>query len=295
MRREERHHLKENPLAVLLAELQGSLTTQGRSIMIGAVVLVLALVVGGGYYWWQESQLQRAGGLLAEAMTVLDAAVIPPPADPTPPVPVVPEPDGTDSEISSDAEPDSESESESENAEPPPNPLVSDFIPFEQPPNSYPSLDAKFEAALPRLLEAADTYPTTLPGITARYQAATALASLGRPEEAATEYQRVIDVARDQLYGQMAQMGLAETHLLTGRYEDAIALLEGQTGTLESTIPVDAVLMRLGRAYQLAGQTDDALAAFTRVVEEFPFSVYYADADREAEDLRHGGGEDATS
>ncbi len=57
----------------------------------------------------------------------------------------------------------------------------------------------------------------------------------------------------------MALLGLAEAHLTAGRYQDAISLLEGQTGSLESTTPVDAVLMRLGRAYQLAGQSDDAL------------------------------------
>ena len=45
-------------------------------------------------------------------------------------------------------------------------------------------------------------------------------------------------------------------------------------------------LMRLGRAYVLAGQSDEALAAFTRVVEEFPVSVYYTNAQQEVETLR---------
>ena len=161
--------------------------------------------------------------------------------------------------------------------------------PFEQPAGSYLSLHDKFEAALPRLLVAADAYPRTAPGITARYEAAAVLAILGRTEEAATQYQRVLDASGDDIYGEMARLGLAEAHLTAGRYSDAISLLEGRTGSLESSTPVDAVLMRLGRAYQLAGQSEDALAAFTRVVEEFPVSVYYTNAKQEVEALRQGG------
>jgi outer membrane protein assembly factor BamD (BamD/ComL family) len=115
------------------------------------------------------------------------------------------------------------------------------------------------------------------------------LAILGRTEEAATQYQRVLDASGDDIYGEMARLGLAEAHLTAGRYSDAISLLEGRTGSLESSTPVDAVLMRLGRAYQLAGQSEDALAAFTRVVEEFPVSVYYTNAKQEVEALRQGG------
>ena len=84
----------------------------------------------------------------------------------------------------------------------------------------------------------------------------------------------------------MARLGLAESQLLTGEYEEAISLLEGETGTTDSRVPVDAILMRLGRAYRLAGQDSDALAAYTRVLEEFPLSLYLSDARREAETLR---------
>ena len=58
-----------------------------------------------------------------------------------------------------------------------------------------------------------------------------------------------------------------------------------ETEAEESDVPVDAVLMRLGRAHELAGQDADALAAFTRVVEEFPFSVYSSEARRKADAL----------
>ena len=289
MRREERHHLKENPLAILLAEFRGWLAESRRSLLLGGGIVLAALVAAGGYFSWTQVQQQRAGELLAEAMSTLEAAVVPPPADP---VAITPEPDtpvapttddGTDTASDSDEDDDVE-------AMPDPEPTLASAADFVQPPGSYPTVEAKLEAALPQLLAVADAYPSTQQGVTARYQAAAVLVALERANDAVAQYQQVIDVAGDALYGQMSRMGLAEALLLTGQPQEAIPLLESQTGSLESIIPVDAVLMRLGRAYLLAGQPDDALATFNRVVEEFPISMYYAEAQQEVETLRLDSG-----
>jgi outer membrane protein assembly factor BamD (BamD/ComL family) len=53
-------------------------------------------------------------------------------------------------------------------------------------------------------------------------------------------------------------------------------------------LPVDGVLMQLGQAYQRAGKGEDAARAFNRVVEEFPDSVYVAEARRELEAAKKG-------
>ncbi len=53
-----------------------------------------------------------------------------------------------------------------------------------------------------------------------------------------------------------------------------------------SMLPVDGVLMQLGRACALAGRKEEAARAFTRVTEEFPQSIYFADAKRELEGVR---------
>ena len=238
MRREERHHLKENPLATGLAEFQVVLLRHGRKLAV-AVVLVLAGALGaGGYFLWQQQRIDRAGAQLAEALLVLDGDVAAP--DP-----------GTEDAAAGQVE----------------------------------SEEARLEAALERLLAVADAYPSLRPGITARYEAAVALVGLGRPEEAAEHYRQVIAAAAGQLHGAMARLGLAETHVLSGDYDGAVELLQRETEAEESDVPVDAVLMRLGRAHELAGQDADALAAFTRVVEEFPFSVYSSEARRKADAL----------
>ena len=238
MRREERHHLKENALAAVLARLQDALRGRGRTLAAAGAV-VLAVVLGaGGYLWWQQRQADRAGALLADALLVASSAV----ASPVP-----------DAAGGGDG--------------------------------AFPSEEAKLEAAVERLLAVADAWPGLRPGVTARYEAAVRLVVLGRPDEAAGHYRRVVDVAGGQIHGTMARLGLAETHVLQGDYEDAVELLRAESEAGESDVPIDAVLMRLGRACELAGRDADALAAFTRVVDEFPFSVYSSEARRKADAL----------
>ena len=51
-------------------------------------------------------------------------------------------------------------------------------------------------------------------------------------------------------------------------------------------MPMDGMLMQLGRAYALAGRKEEAVRAFTRVTDEFPKSLYSSDARREMEDAK---------
>ena len=263
MRREQRQHLKENPVAKIVGHVQSRLTDSGRLVLVLISIIVLGLVGIAGFYTWTGMNEQRAGQLLAEAMETLVAPVV--------------SSEDEEPTVGIDGEETASSEQEDGAASPP-----EDFV---QPQGSYPSLEAKLEDALGQLLSAADEYPSTPQGLTARYQAAAVLVALERADDAVPHYRQVM-AAGDELYGQMSLMGLAEALLLTGQASEAILLFESQIGSLESLVPIDAVLMRLGHAHQLAGQSDDALAAFNRVVEEFPASIYYADALEEVETLR---------
>src|SRR5205823_3689 len=57
---------------------------------------------------------------------------------------------------------------------------------------TYPTEQAKLEAALAKYKIAADAYPTTDAGLFARYQQASMLMALGRPADAAVCYQDVV-------------------------------------------------------------------------------------------------------
>ena len=160
-------------------------------------------------------------------------------------------------------------------------------IPVQQA-GTYATEQAKLEAALPALMKAADAYPNSDAGITARYHAAGILASLGRYPEAEQRYQEVVDKAGNRVYGRTAKLGLADVQVLQGKYDNAIKIYQEAATDSKSQLPLDGVLMQLGRAYLKAGKKTEAAHAFTRVVEEFPQSAYAADARREMEEAKKG-------
>ena len=153
---------------------------------------------------------------------------------------------------------------------------------------TYQTEQAKLEAALPKLMATADQYPSADAGLTARYYAASALAALGRYAEAEQRFQEVADKAGSKIYGRTAKLGQADAQVAQGKYEPAIAIYKELATTAKDHIPADGVLMALGRASVKAGKMDEATRAFQRVVDEFPTSVYSADARRELEEVRKG-------
>lgn len=160
-------------------------------------------------------------------------------------------------------------------------------MPVQQP-GTYQSERAKLEAALPKFLETADQHPGADAGVAARYHAASILAAIGRLGEAEQRYQEVIDKAGRNIYGQTARLGLADVQLAQGKHDNAISIYRELSADARTELPVDGILMQLGRAYARAGKKDDAARAFGRIVEEFPTSVYVSDARREMEEVKKG-------
>jgi TolA-binding protein len=168
----------------------------------------------------------------------------------------------------------------------PPPPAPGSPPPVQQP-GTFRTEKERAEAALPKLMEAADAYPTSKAGITARYRAAGMLAELGRYGEAEQRYREVIDKAgRTSLYGRTARLGLGEVLAAEGKTDDAIAAFRELSTETDSQLPVDGVLMQLGRAAMQGGKTDDATRAFTRVVDEFPQSLYVSEAKEKLQQLK---------
>jgi tetratricopeptide (TPR) repeat protein len=151
---------------------------------------------------------------------------------------------------------------------------------------SFPTEREKLEAAAAKFKAVADQYPSSDAGQFARYREAATLMAIGNTKEAAAAYQRVIDQAGGGLYGQMAQLGLAEAQARDGQYETAINTYKGLAENRDGTLPVDGILMQLGRTYLDAGKTTEAQQTFNRVVEEFPESPFSGDARRELESLK---------
>ena len=139
---------------------------------------------------------------------------------------------------------------------------------------------------LTKFKTAADAYPSTDAGLYARYQQAAAYMTLGQPKEAAATYQQVIDRAGNKIYGQMSKLGLAEAQARAGQYDAAIAAFNELSQRKDGPLPVDGILMQLGRTYLEAGKRSEAQQVFNRLVEEFPESPFSGDARRELENLK---------
>ena len=156
-----------------------------------------------------------------------------------------------------------------------------------QPPGTYRTERERIEAALPRLQAAADAYPDSDAGLTARYRLAASLAELGRFAEAEQRYQEVVQKAGSgSIYKQTARLGVGEAQLAQGKGDAAMATFKELSSDTNSHLPVDGVLMQLGRAALIAGKKDEATRAFTRVVDEFPQSLYASEAKEKLAEIK---------
>src|SRR3954451_5912309 len=151
MKSTERHKLKENDFERTVAQARGVVADRQREITMAIVAVVALLVVVGGYFAYRASRDNKATALLASALAVAEAPVVPPP----PPAP--------------------------------------GSAPPIQAPGTYKNEHDRSEASVQPLQAAADAYPNTEAGITARFRLAATLADLGRYAEAEQRYKEVVD------------------------------------------------------------------------------------------------------
>ena len=155
---------------------------------------------------------------------------------------------------------------------------------------SFPTERDRAQAATAKYKTAADAYPSTDAGLFARYQEASLQVTLGNTADAIKAYQSVVDKAGDTLYGQMAKLGLAEAYARSAQYEQAIAAYKELAQRKDGQLPIDGILIQLGRTERDAGKAADAKQTFGRIVEEFPESPFNADAKREIDALKKTAG-----
>lgn len=242
MKSSERHHLKDNELAHIVGDTTSWIEQHRNTVIAGVAAIV---IIGGGlmgYSAWTRSVNDKAGALLAEAM-VIEESPVQPPAPPA----------GTTNDASS---------------------------PGGQLPGTYPTLQAKLEAALPKFTAAADAYPSTQQGLTARLHVAETLGRLGRRDEAIQQYDRLVG-SSDKLIARAARLGKSSVQVLAGQFEPAIATLKELAEQKDGALPTEAMLMELARAYKLAGRTDDAKRTLSQIVEQHAESPFATEAKAE--------------
>ena len=249
MKRKERQHLKENELVHSIETTRDFLESNQRQIAAGLIGIVLIGVIAAGVMLFRQRSQSQGAELLGEAMVALNAPVVPAGAQPS-----------------------------------------GDDIPAAASlgaTGSFATEQAKLTAALPKLQAAADAYPDSAAGITARYHLAGALAALGRHEDAIKQFDEVAKRAgAGNLYGRMARMGRADTQARAGQLDAAIATWKEMAATGANDFPVDAILMELARAYVQKGDKEEARKTFTQIVDQHPNSPYTPEARAELENLK---------
>jgi tetratricopeptide (TPR) repeat protein len=248
MKSTERRHLKENELVQSLSAAREFVAPRRKQITGAIVGLVVVAIAILAVVLIRQRTASRGDDLLAQAMVALNARVVPAqPGDPTD------------------------------------LPAAATFGAT----GTFATEEAKLKAAVPKLKAAADAYPDTTAGVTARYHLAGAYASLGQTSDALREFDEVIKRAgNDSLYGRMARLGKAEAQMQANQVDAAIASWKELAAQKDANLPQDAILMQLGRAYAQKGNKDDARKTYTELVEQHPDSVYTSEARQELETLK---------
>jgi len=149
---------------------------------------------------------------------------------------------------------------------------------------TFPTEEARFEATVAAFREVIDAHPSSDAAVAARFHLASEYAWERQYAEAEQLFREAAEGGGQSIYTVPAQLGLAEALTAQGRHDEAITLLNQLAANRDDAVPVDGVLMQLGEANLAAGRESDADAAFRRIVDEFPTSVYVADAEARLDD-----------
>lgn len=143
---------------------------------------------------------------------------------------------------------------------------------------TYPTEAARAEAAIAAFQKVIEAYPTHEIGTAARYHLGGVLLTVGRDAEAERTFTEATAKGGSSLYADMAKLGRVQALAAQKKYDDAIKSLTDLSAQRDGKLPIDGVLMELARVCRKAGKTQEARAAFKRVVDEFSESGYANEA-----------------
>ena len=78
-----------------------------------------------------------------------------------------------------------------------------------------------------------------------------------------------------------ARLAKASVQLRAGQYDAAIAVLKAESELTTSTLPAEAMLFELARAYRLAGKTAEARATLQQIIDKHGTTPFGAEAKTE--------------
>jgi TolA-binding protein len=153
----------------------------------------------------------------------------------------------------------------------------------------FASAAEKHRKAVAEFDEVARKYGSLDAGRRARYYAALSRMELGEYDTAEKSLSEIAARRdRDALEASLARLALADLHRRRGQLDKAIEDYRRLIDDSSFVLPRDHVLLELASTLEAAKRPAEAGAAYRRIVEEFPESVYAAEARRRADYLASG-------
>jgi tetratricopeptide (TPR) repeat protein len=158
---------------------------------------------------------------------------------------------------------------------------------FEPPPGPvFATAAEKYRKAAGELDEVARRFGSLDVGRRARYYAALCRVELGEYDAAEKSLNEIGAERGNALESSLARLALADLHRRRGQVDKAVEDYRHLSDDSSFALPRDHVLLELAATLEEAKRPAEAGAAYRRLVEEFPSSVYAAEARQRADRLK---------
>lgn len=167
------------------------------------------------------------------------------------------------------------------------SPVTSEVQPGAERPNGpvFATAEEKYKTALAAFDGVARRYPSSAIGLRAKYYAAIAridLKQYAEAEKALNELQALGSGIEPEL----ARVALANLYRASGQVDKAVEAYKGLATNPTANLPRDFALLSAAQTLDDAKRWAEARATYRQLTEEFPASVYAAEARTRADYLR---------
>ncbi len=170
-------------------------------------------------------------------------------------------------------------------------PVAGQSAPEPGQPKVFATEAERYRQAAQEFAEVYRRYGSSSAGRRARYYEGLSRLQLGQYDEAQKALSEVAAVRDNKaLTPELARLELADLERRRGKVDEALRLYRQMADDASLTLPRDHVLMALSSALEDAHRLPEARETYRRLADEFPESVYAAEARRRADYLKPSAG-----